>query len=85
MEYRYTGNGQFILMGKAPDFVHLRERKIIEFYGERWHLPEEEGERIELFARSDYHVLVIWQREIAPKNRKRLYKKLLDFNALPEM
>ena len=85
MEYRYTGNGQFILMGKAPDFVHVRDRKIIEFYGERWHEPEEEGERIQLFARSDYQVLVIWQKEIAPKKRKSLYKKLLDFNALPEL
>ena len=30
LPYRYTGNGQFILMGCAPDFVHLEGRKIVE-------------------------------------------------------
>lgn len=83
--YRYTGNGQFILMGRAPDFVHLNQRKIIEMYGERWHKPEEEQARIELFARSDYQVLVVWQKELSPKNRKELYKRLRNFEELGEI
>ena len=85
LPYRYTGNGQFILMGLAPDFVHLRERKIIELYGERWHLPEEEAERIETFARSDYRCIVIWQRELRIRNRANLYERLRSFDALPEL
>ena len=87
LPYKYTGNGQFILMGHAPDFVHLKNRKIIEFYGERWHKPPEEQERIDLFARADYQVLVVWQREIKPNpvSRKKLYKRLLDFEALPDL
>ena len=79
MEYKYTGNGQFLLMGRCPDFVHVKDRKIIEMYGERWHQPEEEPQRIELFGRSDYQVLIIWQKELSPRNRKKLYTKLLDF------
>jgi very-short-patch-repair endonuclease len=85
MPYRYTGNGQFLLMGKCPDFVHLSDRKIIELYGERWHRPEEEQQRIDLFARSDYHVLVVWQKELGPKNRKILYHRLLEFDKLDDI
>ena len=85
LPYQYTGNGQYILMGHAPDFVHRTKRQIIEFYGERWHVPEEEQSRIDLFARADYRVLVVWQKETAPKNRKVLYKKLLDFEKLPNL
>ena len=87
LPYKYTGNGQYILMGHAPDFVHLTNRKIVEFFGERWHSPSEEQERIDLFARADFQVLIVWQREIKPTSdhRKRLYKRLLDFEALPDL
>jgi len=84
LSYRYTGNGSFIFMGMAPDFVHNTKQKIIELYGERWHAPEEEEERIKLFARSDYQTLIVWQKELRPRSieRKCLYKKLLDFEQL---
>ena len=85
LSYRYTGNGQFILSGMCPDFIHLESRKIVELYGERWHLPQEEQERIELFARSDYQTLIIWSKELAPNSRPKLYKRLLDFEALPDI
>ena len=85
MEYKYTGNGQFLLMGRCPDFVHVKDRKIIEKYGERWNQPEEEPQRIELFGRSDYQVLIIWQKELSPRNRKKLYTKLLDFDKLNDI
>ena len=85
LSYRYTGNGQFILSGMCPDFIHLESRKIVEMYGERWHLPQEEQERIELFARSDYQTLIIWSKELAPNSRPKLYKRLLDFEALPDI
>jgi len=86
LPYRYTGNAQFILNGKAPDFVHSEGKlKIIELFGERWHRPEEEAERVEEFARSGYQVLVIWQREMRIKNRKNLYRKLKEFEELPQL
>ena len=87
LSYKYTGNGQFILSGMCPDFIHRDSRKIVEMYGERWHLPQEEQERIELFARSDYQPLIIWYKELAPKkdSREKLYKRLLEFEALPDI
>ena len=83
LSYKYTGNGQFILSGMCPDFVHLKDRKIVEMYGERWHLPAEEEQRITLFARSDYQTLIVWSKELTPSNRKKLYRRLLEFEALP--
>ena len=83
--YRYTGNVKFILMVLAPDFVHKSKRKIIELYGERWHEPEEEAERIATFARSDYQCLVIWTNELRIRNRQNVYAKLQTFEALPEL
>jgi len=84
LPYKYTGNGSFIFMGMAPDFVHKTKRKIIELYGERWHAPEEEQQRIDLFARSDYQTLIVWSKELRPRPRERklLYKKLRDFEEL---
>ena len=83
--YRYTGNAQFILNGKAPDFVHNEKRKIIELFGERWHLPEEEEERTMDFATSGYQVVVVWQKELKVKNRKKLIEKIRFFESLPEI
>jgi len=85
LPYRYTGNAQFILNGKAPDFVHNGKRKIIELFGERWHLPEEEEERTIDFASSGFQVLVIWQKELKVKNRKKLIDKIRFFENLPEI
>ena len=82
LPYRYTGNAQFILNGKAPDFVHHTKRKIIELFGERWHKPEEEQQRITEFATSGYQVLVIWQKELKVKNRKKLIAKIKFFEML---
>ena len=85
LPYRYTGNAQFILNGKAPDFVHNKKRKIIELFGERWHRPEEEEVRITEFAASGYQVLVIWLRELRVKNRKKLSSRIRFFEGLPEI
>ena len=85
LPYRYTGNAQFILSGKAPDFVHHSKRKIIELFGERWHKPEEEEKRITEFAASGYQVLVIWLKELRVKNRKKVSDKIRFFESLPEI
>ena len=85
LPYRYTGNAQFILNGKAPDFVHNKKRKIIELFGERWHKPEEEVQRITEFAASGYQVLVIWQKQLKVKDRKKLIERIKFFESMPEI
>ncbi len=81
-EYKFVGDGKdksFIIAGKVPDFININgQKKIIELFGEHVHKPEEEQQRIDLFARYGYQTLVIWYRELS--NIKLLAEKLLFFN-----
>lgn len=83
LPYKFVGNAAFIIQGKCPDFIHTEGKmKIIELFGERWHQPEEEESRIEFFTRSGYETLIIWQKELMIKNRKKLKARLLAFEEL---
>ena len=77
-QYKYVGDGQFILAGKCPDFVNINgQKKIIELFGNYWHRPEEEQDRIDLFFQYGYQTLVVWEDELEDVNK--LKQKLLDF------
>ncbi len=79
-EWKYVGNGQFILAGKCPDFVNVNgQKKIIELYGDYWHEPEEEEKRTNLFAKYGYQTLIIWEHEL--DDLESLSEKLLNFNS----
>lgn len=78
-EYKYVGNGEFVLAGKNPDFININgQKKIIELYGDYWHKDDDPQDRINLFARYGYQTLVIWEREL--KDIEKLSKKVLIFN-----
>lgn len=64
-EWKYVGGGQFVLGGKCPDFVNVNgQKKIVELFGDHWHKPEEEQQRIDLFAQYGYQTLVVWEHEL---------------------
>lgn len=78
-EYKYVGDGEFILAGKCPDFININgQKKIIELYGDYWHTQDEARERIHLFRQYEYKTLIIWNSEIKDKNK--LGAKILMFN-----
>ena len=78
-EYKFVGDGQFILAGKCPDFININgQKKIIELFGEHVHEPEEEQQRTDLFAQYGYQTLVIWYSELS--DTKLLTERLLSFN-----
>ncbi len=62
-KWRFVGDGQLVIGGKCPDFWDGR-RKLIEFYGEYWHSPGDEEERISHFNAYGYECRIIWQREL---------------------
>jgi len=82
-EYRYTGDGKFLIDGLCPDFVNCNgQKKIIELFGRYWHVNaryrySEEG-RKKIFAEFGYRLLVIWDDEL--KSEKKVIKKITDFN-----
>lgn len=81
-EYRFVGDGtdkDFIIAGKCPDFVNIKgQKKIIELFGEHVHEPEEERQRIDLFAQHGYQTLIIWYSEL--QNLDLIKQKILGFN-----
>jgi len=87
-QWKFVGDGQFILAGKNPDFVNVNgQKKIIEHFGVYHHgkgvtgVPNEqhEQERINLFAQYGYQTLVIWGHEL--ENIELLTKKVIQFNS----
>jgi len=82
-EWKYVGNGEFILAGKCPDFVNINGSKaLIELYGDYWHRNDNPQDRIDLFAKYGYSTLVIWEHELKEEglviDRIRLFMKELD-------
>lgn len=87
-EWEFTGDGGFILHGLCPDFINCNGRKqIIELFGERWHtgkipLNRTEAGRREIFVRSGYDLLVIWDYELV--DEKKVIEKIKDFKGNTE-
>ena len=78
-EYRYVGNGDFILGGKCPDFLNVNgKKKLIELYGDYWHRNHNPQNRIAHFKKFGFDTLIIWGHEL--KNSLELIPKLLEFN-----
>lgn len=70
-EWKYTGDGSFIIDGLNPDFVNIDGRKqIIEVFGDYWHrerarnYKETEQGRTEAYAKHGYQTLIIWESEL---------------------
>jgi G:T-mismatch repair DNA endonuclease (very short patch repair protein) len=77
-EWKYVGDGEFILGGKCPDFVNINGKKqIIELYGDYWHKGQNPQERIGLFSEFGYRTLVIWENEL--KNIEEVEDKIKIF------
>jgi very-short-patch-repair endonuclease len=71
-EWKYVGDGSFVIDGKNPDFININGKKaIIELFGEFWHEKEEEQTRTDLFSKYGYSTLIIWSAEL----RKKLFIK----------
>jgi len=80
-EYKYVGDGEFILAGKCPDFVNVNgQKKIIELYGNYWHKGETGKDRINLFRQYGYETLIVWEKEL--KNLEELGSRILTFHEL---
>lgn len=86
-EYKFVGDGEFILAGKCPDFLNINgQKKLIELYGEYWHGEKRTGiikkdaelNRINYFRKFGFTTLIIWEKEL--QNLETLRKRILNFN-----
>jgi hypothetical protein len=94
-EYRFVGDGAFILDGLNPDWVNVNgQKKIIELFGDAFHKPgmakrrvgwrQTETGRKRAFTKFGYQTLVIWASEIyslirSDKFHPRLLNKIRRF------
>lgn len=78
LPFQYVGDGKLIIGGRCPDFSDGNGR-LIEFFGDYWHEPEEEQERIEFFKEHGYNCLVVWGHEL--KDEEAVASKVAAFSA----
>ena len=74
----YVGNRKVWFTGLDntrynPDFIYKPKRIILEFFGNYWHnFPErieKDKERIKVFKKKGYRVLIVWERELNNLNK----------------
>lgn len=85
-EWKFVGNGEFIIGGICPDYVNVNGKKlVIELFGEYWHSPRNpkykpiygEELRSKILGRFGYKMLVVWYNDL--KNEEKLVIKISDW------
>jgi len=80
-EYKYTGDGSFVIGGMKPDFTHCNgQQKVIEMYGDYWHQGENPQDRIDAFSEHGFDCLVIWQSELKSQTEEQLVDRIKEFH-----
>ena len=78
-EWKYVGNGEFMIGGKCPDFVNMNGRKqLIELFGNYWHKDDNSQDRINYFKQYGFNTLIIWENELL-KQPELVFWKILKF------
>jgi len=93
-EYKFVGDGSFILAGKNPDFINCNGKKIIiELFGNYHHflLPlktnpnftkeQAEIDRIAIFKPYGFETIIIWHNEL--KEPDNIIKKIMEIHKFP--
>jgi very-short-patch-repair endonuclease len=77
LPFEYVGDGKLIIGGKIPDFIDIKNKKIIEVFGNYWHDKEDEIKRANYFKKYGYDTLIIWQDEL--NNEQNVLEKINKF------
>ena len=82
-DYKYVGDGKFILDGFNPDFINVNgQKKIIEMYGDYWHNKssyiERDKRRLKSYLKFGYQTLIVWEHEL--KDLNYIAGKLIAFH-----
>lgn len=72
--FTYVGDGKIIINYRNPDFINQEHKLIIELFGDYWHKKEEEQKRKEIFSKTGYQTLIIWEHEL--KDKQALMQKV---------
>jgi very-short-patch-repair endonuclease len=80
-QFIYTGLGQFTIERFIPDFVDVKNKKVIEVYGDYWHgtnkARKHDAYRAIVYKRNNYKLCIIWEHEL--KDEDAVKVKLTKF------
>jgi hypothetical protein len=82
-EYKYVGDGTFLIEYFNPDFINCNgQKKIIEMFGDYWHtipkVKKRDYIKFGVYKKYGYKTLVVWEKEL--QNLPLLQEKILNFN-----
>lgn len=63
-QWRYTGDFNFWIGRKNPDFKRNGHKQIIELFGDYWHRGEKPDELVQYYRQHGFDCLVIWEHEL---------------------
>jgi len=86
LPFQYVGNGEVVIGGKCPDFIHSKgQKKVIELFGDYWHSPllrnvksisTYDGTK-KHYSKYDYECLIIWECELS--NPTHALERIIEF------
>lgn len=61
----FVGDGKFWIgyPPRNPDFIHRKNKKIVEFFGNYWHRLEDELNRIRHYGKYGWGCFVLWEND----------------------
>jgi G:T-mismatch repair DNA endonuclease (very short patch repair protein) len=79
-EYKYVGDGQFIIDGKCPDFVNINgKKKVININGDFWHRNDDVNKEISRYKEFGFDCLILWEHEL--KEKEQVIDKVKSFHS----
>ena len=78
-EWKYVGNGDFILGGKNPDFMNCNGKKLLIEMFENWHFGrlKIDQSRLDHFAKYGFKTLIVRENEL--RHSDLIVEKVSDF------
>ena len=65
LPFKYVGDGAIWIDGRNPDFMDTDgSKRLIEVFGDYWHIEGDEEERRSHFAEYGFDTLILWEHEI---------------------
>ena len=78
-QWKYTGNWDFMIGHRNPDFVNVNgQKQIIELFGVYWHSIFDIAKVTNFYKQYGFTTLIIWEDELS--NTKKLVSKIRKFS-----
>jgi len=81
-QYKYIGDSKFWIEHFNPDFIDIKNKKIIELFGDYWHnllsYKKRDILRLKTYKKHGYKTLIVWEHEL--KDVNKLTNNLQEFH-----